>query len=202
MRLFDAWPRWRGGALALIGPSGSGKTHLASAWQERTGAQRVNLFATVTTEELARLEGGPVLVEDADGGPQDRSWGEALFHLINMAARPGGGLLVTARTTPATWPAALPDLRSRLNALPVAVLGEPDDAVLQALMERFFLELNIKPDDDLIPYLANRIERSVEAARHIVAKLDEKAGAEHRPVNKALARRILDSGEGEPHPQA
>ena len=120
---------------------------------------------------------------ERDMGPAN-SW--------QVVAAPGGGLLLTARTAPALWSAAVPDLRSRLNALPVALLGEPDDTVLQALLERFFRERNIRPSDDLLPYLAHRIERSVAKAREIVAKLDETADAQHRPITKALERQILD----------
>src|SRR5690606_28096546 len=94
-------------------------------------------------------------------------------------------------------PAALPDLRSRLNALPVALLGEPDDAVLQALLARFFQERHIRPSDDLLPYLVRRIERSVAAAREIVARLDEAAGEQNRAISKALARQLLEVESGE-----
>lgn len=187
--LLDAWPNWRGGALALVGPAGAGKTHLASAWAERVGA-RVLTGSRWTLASLDELEGGPVLLENADRGGLE----ELLFHLINMAAHPGASLLLTARTPPTTWPAdKLPDLRSRLNALPVAALAEPDDVVLTALLDKFFRERNIRPPDDLLPYLVWRIERSAVKARDIVARLDEKADAEHRPVSKALAREILEA---------
>src|SRR4051794_29503965 len=91
----DAWPAWHGGALALVGPEGVGKTHLARAWAELAGATVLDRAAP----DIAAAEGRPVLVEDVDRGAPD----EALFHLINMAARPGGGLLLTARTPPAAW---------------------------------------------------------------------------------------------------
>jgi chromosomal replication initiation ATPase DnaA len=196
LALLDAWPNWRGGALALVGPAGSGKTHLASAWAERVGA-RVLTGSRWSPAALAELEGGPVLLDEADRGGLE----EPLFHLINMAARPGGSLLLTARTPPAAWPAErLPDLRSRLNALPVAALAEPDDKLLAALLDKFFRERNIKPPEDLLPYLVWRIERSAPKAREIVRRLDEKADAEHRPVSKALAREILEAEASAPEP--
>ena len=187
LRLLDQWPNWRGGVLALIGPAGSGKTHLATAWAGTVGARVVAADGAGDSDLLA-LEGAPVLLENADRA----GIGELLFHLINMAARPGGSLLVTARTPPAAWPADLPDLRSRLNALPVASLSEPDDAVLAALLDKFFRERNIRPPEDLTPYLVRRIERSAAAARDIVVRLDETADALHRPISKALAREILE----------
>ena len=182
LRLLDDWPRWHGGCLALVGPAGSGKTHLARGWAERVGAAE---FAAGSP--VAGVGGRPVLWEDAERNPDE----EALFHLINMAPA-GGGLLLTGRTPPAAWPAHVPDLRSRLNAMPVAQLAEPDDAVLEGVLRKLFRERNIRPPDDLLPYLLRRIERSVPHAREVVERLDEEASALNRPVTRALAREILD----------
>jgi chromosomal replication initiation ATPase DnaA len=174
----------------LVGPAGSGKTHLAEVWAERAGARR--LPPGWTGEGVAEIEGA-VLLEDADG----RAPGEGLFHLINMAARPGGSLLLTARTLPAQWPSTIADLRSRLNALPVAELGEPDDEILTGVLAKFFRERSILPSDDLLAYLVRRIERSAPRAREIVERLDERADAEGRLVSRALARDVLGAEAGE-----
>jgi chromosomal replication initiation ATPase DnaA len=115
-----------------------------------------------------------------------------LFHLLNSAAE-RGGVLLTARTRPSAWPTALPDLRSRLNALSVAELSEPDDAVLSGVLARLFAQRSIRPPEDLIPYLLRRIERSVPKARDVVERLDEEAAALHRPVTRALAREVLEA---------
>ena len=183
----DRWPKWRGGALALVGPPGSGKTHLATAWAERAGA-RMLAERHFEPADLLELEGKPVLLEQAEGRGD-----ELLFHLINMADRPGGGLLLTARTPPKAWPAALPDLRSRLNALPVAQIDEPDDIILESVLRKFFRERNIRPTEDVFPYLLRRIERSAPKALAMVKRLDEAADAEGRAVSRALARQILEA---------
>jgi chromosomal replication initiation ATPase DnaA len=186
VRLVESWPDWHGGCLALIGPKGTGKSHLAFAWAE--AAKATALTPDATHSDLEAVRGRPVLAEDAE-----RFSDEALFHLINMAGEPGAGLLLTSREAPALWPAELPDLRSRLNALPVAELGAPDDAILQGVIEKFFRERNIRPAEDLFPYLIRRIERSAPAAKEVVLKLDEAADARQRAVSRALAREILDA---------
>ena len=173
----DAWPEWPGGVLVLAGPAGAGKTHLASVWAAHTGA---------SVGAINAVADGPVLIEDAD----QTDLGEPLFHLMNRPAP--ASLLMTARTLPASWPTALPDLRSRLNALPVALLGEPDDEVLDGVMRRLFRERHIEPAQDLLVYLRHRIERSEPAARAFIARLDTEALRRRKAVTRALARELLN----------
>ncbi len=89
--------------------------------------------------------------------------------------------------------AALPDLRSRLNAVTVAQIDEPDDQILESVLRKFFRERNIRPTEDVFPYLLRRIERSAPKALEMVKRLDEAADAEGRPVSRALARQILEA---------
>lgn len=180
----DAWPAWHGGCLVLVGAEGSGKTHLARGW----AAQAKALVLERTATDVSAANGRPVLVEDVDQGID----AETLFHLINMAGHDGGSLLLTARVAPAAWPAELPDLRSRLNALPVALIEEPDDQVLEGVLRKFFRERSIRPPKEVFPYLLRRMPRSIPAAREIVKRLDEAADDEQRPISRALARQILE----------
>lgn len=186
VKAVDAWPNWHGGRLALIGPQGSGKSHLAAIWATRAGA---DVIAPDSQVDLNALQGRPLLFEDADRSHH----GELLFHLMNMAEHGGGGLLLTGRSPPSSWPAALPDLRSRLNALTVAQIAEPDDAILEKILRKFFRERNIKPAEDVFPYLLRRMERSAPKALEMVRRLDEAADAEGRSVSRSLARQILEA---------
>lgn len=180
----QSWPTWPGGCLALVGPEGAGKSHLARAWAASAGS----LVLDPASPDVLAADGRPVLLEDADRGASM----EGLFHLINLAARPGGGLLLTARTLPATWPTALPDLRSRLNALPVAEIGSPDDEVLEGVLRRFFRNRNIRPPEAVYPYLLARMGRSIPDAAEVVRRLDEAGDEGFRPVTRVLARQILE----------
>ncbi|HYF23217.1 MAG TPA: DnaA/Hda family protein [Caulobacteraceae bacterium] len=179
-----AWPDAVGGALALVGPEGAGKSHLAADWAERTGAVMLNDVAAELAN-LSEFEGRPVVLDGAESVDD-----ETLFHLINLAQAEGGALLLTARTPPSAWETALPDLRSRLNAIRVVQVHEPDDDVLKGVLQRLFADRAITPSPELIEYLARRIERSIPAARRIVAELDADAGS--RPITRALARELLE----------
>ncbi|CAN5164992.1 DnaA regulatory inactivator HdaA [soil metagenome] len=180
----QSWPGPDGGATALIGPAGVGKSHLAALWSVRTGARTVDAREPF---DALDLDDRPLLVEHADGGFADAT----LFHLINLGRRRGCALLITARTPPAAWATALPDLRSRLNALPVLTLEAPDDAVLEGMLQRFFRRRRILPSQELLAYLVRRIDRSAEAAEEAVARLDAEAAAKGKPVGRKLARKLF-----------
>jgi chromosomal replication initiation ATPase DnaA len=184
LKQLDAWPLWHGGVLALVGPEGSGKTHLAEAWASRAAARRI-----VHGEAQRASAPGATLVEDADRALSD----DELFHLINAAGADGVTLLLTSRLRPVDWPFRLPDLRSRLAAMPVAELHPPDDVVLAAVMQKLFRERGIEPPADLIEFLLRRIERSVPAAQKVVALLDEEGAAQQRDINRSFARQLLEN---------
>lgn len=177
----DSWPRWPGGCLVLVGPEGVGKTHLARAW----AAEQDAVVLSREAPDLAAAEGRPALLEDADQGTP----AEALFHLINLAARDGASLLLTARARPTAWPTELADLRSRLNALFVAEIEAPDDAVLEGVLRKFFRERSIRPTAEVYSYLLRRMPRSIPEARDVVRRMDEAADG---PISRLLARTILE----------
>jgi chromosomal replication initiation ATPase DnaA len=197
VRAVDAWPEWPNGRLALVGPSGSGKTHLARAWAAEAGA--VIIDATDPHQaplNLPALRGRTVLVENADrralGGVVSD---EDLFHLLNMAGVDGGSLLLTAQTAPLEWQTIVPDLRSRLNAMTAAVIDEPDDVVLEAVLRRAFADRLIRPADDVYAYLLRRIPRSAPEAVALVALLDEAASEGNRGITRAFVAQVLAFGE-------
>ncbi|CUW40761.1 Chromosomal replication initiator, DnaA [Magnetospirillum sp. XM-1] len=186
--------RWPGPASILVGPAGSGKTHLAHLFAHDGGGVLVS--AAELTQEATRplLETVPVLaVEDCDRAPRDEV---ALFHLINQGRELGRRLLLTARVPPSAWGVGLPDLRSRLLAMPVASIGAPDDSLLAALLVKLFDDRQLRIGEDVVHFLVGRMERSFAACARVVERLDRAALAGRRAVTVPLARRIL---EGEDH---
>jgi len=174
-------------ALALYGPPGSGKTHLAQIWTARHGARLIGP-ADLTAPAVDQLAQQPLAVDDADREADP----VALFHLINLMRERRHALLLTGSTPPAHWSYTLPDLMSRLKAMPAERISEPDDALLSAVLVKLFADRQLQVGEDVVKYLAARIERSCRAARDWVAVLDAAALAENRAVTVVLARRLLE----------
>lgn len=186
--MVEAWPDWLDPVQVLTGSAGTGKSHLAAIWAARAKATRITpaLLHEHDPDRLAALPA--LLIEDADRAGLTEN---ALFHLLNAARRGSTSVLLTARTAPDLWGLKTPDLVSRLRLAPHTSLETPDDALLGAILVKFFLERQIVVDTSLVEFLRARVERSVPAMRALVERLDHEALARGRRVNRALAAELL-----------
>lgn len=187
--LIDAWPDWPDRVVALSGPEGSGKTHLAEVWRVASGAVSLAPFALASAEVPALVARQAIILEDLTA--LDATAERALFHLVNLVREEKAFLLITARVAPARLPLTLPDLVSRLRAVPQAELGAPDDALLAGILVKLFDDRQLRVTPAVIAWLATRIERSVKAARDAVDALDRASLSGKRAITVPLAAEIL-----------
>jgi len=186
----DRWPAWTGHALAIFGPAGCGKSHLVHVFALRAQA-RVLAPAEITVGNVPALtDGNAVLaIEDGDTVTDQRG----LLHLYNAVKEHGGHLLLASREPPARWAVDLPDLKSRLSAIPAVRIAPPDDALIEAVLVKLFADRQITVAPDVIVYLLRHMDRSFASARRIVAKADNVALTEKRAITIPLLRQVLDA---------
>ncbi|MBK5960664.1 chromosomal replication initiator DnaA [Rhodoplanes elegans] len=189
--LVDRWPDWPARGLVVAGPVGTGKSHLAAIWAERAGARVLPAAALTEAGVPEALSAGALVIDDVAPGVDE----VALFHLLNLARAQGTFLLLTATTPPAGWTLRLPDLHSRLRAMPVVQIEVPDAALLRAVLVKLFADRQLAVDEGLLTYVERRIERSLAAARAVVAALDQEGLRRKRPVTRALAVEVLGRAE-------
>jgi chromosomal replication initiation ATPase DnaA len=188
LAMIERWPDWPSHALAITGPEGSGKSHLASIWANLSGARVVSARSLQTAMLPDALATGALVLEDCVSDAIEEL---ALFHLLNLVREQGGYLLMTARTVPTSWTVSLPDLASRLRAVPAVTVSIPDDALLRAVTVKLFADRQLVVDESLVAYLLTRIDRSFAAIQAAVQTLDREALQRKRPVNRALAAEVF-----------
>lgn len=186
----DRWPHWTGHALALFGPAGCGKTHLAHVFALKAEA-RILEPDEVTAAAVADLVAGykSLVLENGEAVTDPA----ALFHLFNAVKEANGFLLLTSREPPARWPVRLPDLKSRLSAIPAVRIAPPDDAMVEAVLVKLFADRQVTVAPEVIAYLVRHMDRSFAAMRSLVARADGLALAEKRPVTVPLVKQILEA---------
>jgi chromosomal replication initiation ATPase DnaA len=178
----EAWPL---GRLALYGVAGLGKTHLARAAATRFGWRWLDGMG---------LRGLPApapqgnVIDDADCVADEA----ALFHLINLCAERGESLLLIGREAPARWPVRLPDLASRLRATQAVGVGSASDALLRALLSKFFADRQLRVEPDVQAWLLTRLPRDAASLVEAVARLDRAALGLGGRITRPLARLALD----------
>jgi chromosomal replication initiation ATPase DnaA len=190
VRLIDSWPDWQDNAQLLIGPGASGKTHLARVWQARSGAETISPAGLGVSSLETMTERTPLVVEDIDRAGHDE---KTLFHLLNLAREKRLFVLLSAREAPNRFDYKLPDLRSRLNALPAVRIGVPDDALLKTVMLKHFADRQLAIDPKVLDFLALRIERSLAAAAEAVAAIDRAALGSGRKISRQLVAEVLET---------
>lgn len=187
--LVDRWPDWPVGAAVISGPAGSGKSHLANVWRLRSNASVVHATACTIARVPELASHGALVVEDIATLKDE----QALFHLLNLVREQRLAMLLTSDAAPGDLDVTLPDLRSRLKALPFAEIAPPDDALLRVVLVKLFADRQLAVDPAIIAYLLLRMERSMEAARRLVAEVDRQALMLKRGVTRAVAAAALKS---------
>jgi len=188
VRLIDEWPNWPTHGAILIGPAGAGKSHLTRVWQAASMAEIVPASVVSKDAVPELLARKAVCIEDVCPGNFDET---GLFHLLNLARQDGGHVLLTSEIEPSHWQVQLPDLRSRLAALPTVRILPPDDNLLRGVLVKLFTDRQIAVDEPLISYMMLRMPRSLAAARDLVALIDREALVSKAEVTRAFVAKVM-----------
>lgn len=190
--LVDRWPDWAAGAAVLSGPKGSGKTHLAHVWRLRSNATMVPAREMTRAGVPDIADRGAIVVEDIHALDDE----PALFHLLNLVREQRLAVLLTSDMAPGDLAVQLPDLRSRLKALPFVSIAPPDDTLLRAVLVKLFSDRQLSVEPHIIDYVVVRMERSMSAAQHLVGEVDRRALMLQRGVTRAIAAAALEAVGG------
>jgi len=181
---------WPFPVVCVTGPARAGLTVLGRAWcQEFEGRfYSAQEFSRMREKELSTLAGAHVVIDDADQVKKmDR-----LLTLINMISAGSGRVLLTSRHSPGQWHTSSADLKSRLNALPVVEIDDPDEPMLKARLEMAARKHFLKLDPEVVKYLVPRLDLSYEAIETFAERLSERVTLTGRAPSVPLAREVLE----------
>lgn len=188
LNLVTRWPDWPYSVMLLHGPKASGKTHLAHLYATRSQAAFIDAkrIGTVPADQL--LVGNHSWVLDGVEQVRDEA---ALAQLINHVRARGDYFLITARTPAPELAFTLPDLRSRLLALPTVELGAPDDALLMGVLAKQFADRQLRIAPDVLHFASQQLERSYDAVQQFARAMDRLSLAKGKAITLALVREAM-----------
>ncbi len=168
----EKWPfKIHSNVICLVGEKGSGKTHLAHIWAEKMGADFIgptpicNELFDIPIEQMSNKF---FVLDDADEINDDMF----LFYLFNIINSLSAYLLLTAKKTPNTWNLQYEDVRSRLSTVDIVRIDGPDDSVINSIISKMLQQRGLMVSDDVVIYIANRIERSYASIAYWINKID------------------------------
>ena len=171
-------------ATLLIGEALSGKSTLATLWQEQHKA--ITLSALTLAPDLPTIAKNYYVLDDCELCDESE-----LFHLLNQAKSMQSSLLLTASKSASLLPFTLPDLTSRLRALPVVKILQPDDAMMTYRVQRHLQRHGVSIQQHALYYLIPRLPRSYHSINTICDELIALVEQEKRTVTVPLIRQLL-----------
>lgn len=185
IELVEIWPNWPQNIVLLHGPKGAGKTHLAHLFAAHSQAAFLTTSRIGTCPADQLITGNHQWVLDGVEQVTDDS---ALAQLLNHIRARGDYLLITANSPAGQLPIALPDLRSRLLALPSIALGAPDDALLIGVLAKQFADRQLRITPEVLKFAAQQLERSYEAVQQFACAMDDLSLERGRAITLTLVR--------------
>ncbi len=181
--------------LYLHGIEASGKSHLLQAMcADCTGAAYLPLrtLRALAPETLDGLAGLPlVAIDDPDAIAGEMPWEQHLFSLYNECMAAGTRIAVAARMPAIDLPLALPDLRSRLAAMPHFALRPLDEAQQRSALLARAAARGIQLPEDAVHYLQRRFARDMASLSDILERLDAASLEAKRPLTLPFIRSVL-----------
>ena len=185
--LINRWPDWDKKILNISGEKFSGKSHLANIFKLKSKAFLVkgneidnSIFKSIKLHEN-------IIVDDFEECNQE----EILYSIFNLIDQDSKYLLINSLKPINEIKYRLPDLTSRSKNCLYAVIENPDDELLFALILKNFSDRQIKIEKKIINFIISRIDRSYRKIDEFIYKIDELSLKKKKPINIKTIKDIL-----------
>ena len=185
--LINRWPDWDKKILNISGEKFSGKSHLANIFKLKSKAFLVkgneidnSIFKSIKLHES-------IIIDDFEEFNEE----EILYSIFNLIDQDSKYLLINSLKPINEIKYRLPDLTSRSKNCLYAVIENPDDELLFAIILKNFSDRQIKIEKKIINFIISRIDRSYRKIDEFIYKIDELSLKKKKPINLKTIREIL-----------
>ena len=185
--LINRWPDWDKKILNISGEKFSGKSHLANIFKLKSKAFLIkgneidnSIFKSIKLHES-------IIIDDFEECNEE----EILYSIFNLIDQDSKYLLINSLKPINEIKYRLPDLTSRSKNCLYAVIENPDDELLFAIILKNFSDRQIKIEKKIINFIISRIDRSYRKIDEFIYKIDELSLKKKKPINLKTIKEIL-----------
>ena len=185
--LINRWPDWDKKILNISGEKFSGKSHLANIFKLKSKAFLIkgneidnSIFKSIKLHES-------IIIDDFEECDKE----EILYSIFNLIDQDSKYLLINSLKPINEIKYRLPDLTSRSKNCLYAVIENPDDELLFAIILKNFSDRQIKIEKKIINFIISRIDRSYRKIDEFIYKIDELSLKKKKPINLKTIKEIL-----------
>ena len=185
--LINRWPDWDKKILNISGEKFSGKSHLANIFKLKSKAFLIkgneidnSIFKSIKLHES-------IIIDDFEECNEE----EILYSIFNLIDQDSKYLLINSLKPINEIKYRLPDLTSRSKNCLYAVIENPDDELLFAIILKNFSDRQIKIEKKIINFIISRIDRSYRKIDEFIYKIDELSLKKKKPIDLKTIKEIL-----------
>ena len=183
----------------LWGSLGSGRTHLLqSVCHDALMKNKSSIYIPLlhvnkfSPEILQGLEAMDIIcVDDIQVVQKKTAWEEALFQLYNEVKNSGSRLIISANQSPSNLELTLADLQSRLCALPVFKLSNPNESEQMEVLKFRAMRRGIVLSMSVVDYILARAQRNMHGLISVLDAAGETSSAEKRRITIPLIKKVM-----------
>ena len=181
--------------LYLHGAPGTGRSHLlqaicaAAPGSAYLPLEQLREYGPEVLDGVAGLT--VVALDDLDAVAGNAQWELRLFGLYNDCIASGARLVVTAQVPALHLAVDLPDLRSRLAAMPQFALRLLDETQQREALRLRAAQRGIELPEETVLYLQRRFVRDMARLHELLEKLDLASLQQQRRLTVPFIREIL-----------
>jgi len=176
----------------LVGPPGSGKSHLIKIFMNSIETRLSKIITLPSNNLFNEFEKNEFTIIEDIHNINIKFSEEDLLHAINISKETKRSLIMTSRIPISRFEIRLTDLRSRLESISVAIIGEPDDELMKSIILKMLRDRQLMVNPAIIEFLMKRLERTYLEINRTINLIDKHALEKGKKVSISLIREILN----------